>query len=94
MHDAIDRNSVVEDAMEDEERPEYEDPDVWRNLRRGSSHHGLPAKGLTPGAQLRDEAAGTGWIVGGDEITNLARVRPGSPRHHDRRQGLAFSRAP
>jgi len=58
MHDAINRDSIVEDAMQDEVRPEYGDPDVRRNLRRGPSHHGLPAKGLTPGAKLRNDAVG------------------------------------
>jgi hypothetical protein len=93
MHDAIDRDSIVEDAMEDEVRPEYEDPDVRSNFRRASSHQRLPAESLASAAQLRDKAAGSGWIVGGDEVTNLAQIRSGSPRHHDRLQGSAFSKA-
>ena len=79
MHDAIDQHSIVEDAMGDEVRPEYEDPGVGSNVPRGSSHHRLPAKGLASSAQFRDEAAGTGWIVGGDEVTDFTQVRPGSP---------------
>jgi hypothetical protein len=55
---AIDPNLVVEDAMKDRVRSEYEDPYVESNLRRGLAHHRLPTERLTSDAQLRDEAAG------------------------------------
>jgi hypothetical protein len=90
---AIDQDLVVEDAMKDQVRSEYEDPYGESNLRRGPAHHRLPTERLTSGAQLRDEAASAGGIVSRDDVTDLAQIGSGASRHDDRLQGAAFSMA-
>ncbi|MDP4003500.1 hypothetical protein Q8W67_08475 [Methylobacterium sp. NEAU K] len=93
MRPAIDRNPVVELAMMNQVRSEFEDPYVGSDLRRGPAAHRLPTQCGTSDAERREEADGGSGIVRGYEVADRAQIRSRLPRHEDRLRVPAFSQA-